>query len=406
MRKTTITALLLLASTCGLWFCAIHDEVDEVHHGHAPRLVPLQERAPEADVRSPTSDDRELGGGATAETGGTRQEDGRSGDSENARVRDGIPVELAQHRDTPAQVIVLDEAGQPISGASIEARPARPLTGKESGTVGPTRVLAGTVRTRTGADGRAELKGLPDDDHREVLVRASVVGRPSAIATATAGALRSGGLTLRLEVGGAIAGVVVDGGGSPRADVELLLMAETPSADPRSADPTLISTAEGRFEFTGLPTGLFTLYANGGERGRARVSGLEPQRDITAMHRIVLAPLGTNAADEAAPPRARMVIRALAAKAPAGTGSIVGTLSSLDPPANGAIALVPDGDPDAEAVRVDRQSGRRREFTLRAVPTGTWELRFLVDGEVRGRRGGVVVEEGRETQVLLDVDAE
>jgi AcrR family transcriptional regulator len=117
--------------------------------------------------------------------------------------------------------------------------------------------------------GRFRLAGLP---RRAIHLMALHGSGASAVAIADLGATRAASIELTLAVQGTIAGLVVDGRGRPLPEAQVTarstaLWTKGPiksgtltSWDLRGI-PTLVADAGGRFRFTGLPEGRYTLSA-------------------------------------------------------------------------------------------------------------------------------------------------
>jgi protocatechuate 3,4-dioxygenase beta subunit len=121
----------------------------------------------------------------------------------------------------------------------------------------------------TDDSGRFSLGGLP---RRTVHLMAVHQAGASPVVTTDLAAARETTVELTLSLHGSIEGLVVDGGGQPLAEAQVTARASElwktgpiksgrlTSWDLRGI-PTLISDAGGRFSFTGLPDGRYTLQA-------------------------------------------------------------------------------------------------------------------------------------------------
>ncbi len=193
--------------------------------------------------------------------------------------------------------VVRDEDGTPIEGATIEAT--------EGGTRGGASSVsaAGPLgSTRSGADGRFRLDGIPLG--KMATLRASAAGRATASTTLVPpqDGIEPPAIELRLEAAGTIRGVVRDRGGSPLVDARVYLIpADAPMLldDP---DGTVSSSRfghlqairtrtgdDGRFAVTSVPYGSahFALARADGHATSEAVSDLR----VDALHPVAVCEL-------------------------------------------------------------------------------------------------------------------
>jgi protocatechuate 3,4-dioxygenase beta subunit len=150
----------------------------------------------------------------------------------------------------------------------------------------------------TDDDGRFRLDGMP---RRTVHLTALHEGGASPMVTADLAAQRQAAVVLTLSVRGEIAGVVVDSHGHPLAEAQVaarhdvlwtrgpIKSGELTSWDLRGI-PTLVSDAGGRFRFTGLPEGGYTLQAlrpGAPPDQRALVAGVKAQPGDRSVRLVV-----------------------------------------------------------------------------------------------------------------------
>ncbi len=159
---------------------------------------------------------------------------------------DPLPVEMVlPDRSGRMTVRVVDPAGAPVAGASVEVKSGPP-------------VVDTVARGRADAAGIARLSGLPTD-------AATVQVRPSASVTyakEVGPAELAGGEATVTVAGGEIAGVALNGDGTParvRFRLERLIGGCLERGEPAETD------ADGRFRFQHLPAGSFELAVEGEE---------------------------------------------------------------------------------------------------------------------------------------------
>jgi len=307
------------------------------------------------------------------------------------------PLLVMMAPDRPAPLRVVDEAGNPLAGVRITARiSGRPLP----------RTIVPSIRTSTGPDGKAELRRLPGEDSIPISVQAAHPERPPVSITRTAGELRRDGLVIEMGAGGVLGGIVLNPEGEPQANVKLILVPD-PSA-PASARKTLHSTAGGLFRFRGIPGGLYTLFADGGEKGLRRIPGLQVKEGDREEQEIEvrLFPAGSREARDASPPPPRITVRKMRTGGGIpGTGTIRGLLRTEGTLPAYSIGLISQSSGSDIPERIYRQTGRRPAFRIDNVPAGTYRVLLLVDGEVRASAEGVKVVAGQEaSQVELSLE--
>jgi hypothetical protein len=312
----------------------------------------------------------------------------------------GMRVEVPR----PEGVLVVLEPDRPILvravGGDDAPLPGVAITAREIGRGGPAP--ARSFRAVTGPAGEAELRGLPLDDEARFSIGASVRGMPPVTLERTVAELRAGPLEIRMDEGSPLGGIVMDADGSPLANVRLILVPEGGSQLGTTGRPILHSTAAGEFRFTGLPGGSYTLFADGGDRGRRKVPSIAvPAAAGGEPLRIRLAPLGSPEAEEAVAPLPTRSVRALQAGLRPGTGAIVGRIVTSGPPPMFSIGLIPAGAASAEAERTYRQTAKRAEFRCSSVPAGSYAVLAIVDGDVRGRVEGVTVTAGKDSEPVV-----
>lgn len=276
---------------------------------------------------------------------------------------------------------VVDEAGRPIDGAEV-----RVLTGFDNvldlignmaelfGSLGrePTPLAKGTTQ----ADGRFRFEGLPPGPL--VLVGSAAARRQTVFPfKMTAKGPAKGEPTLVLEAGGVVAGVVVDGAGTPVAAAHLALL-ETGDNDPTSffSKRTFTTTdAQGRFR---------ALVDEGAKEIRAIVDAAGfPQTFSPALHagqedaRIVLvggATVELRVVDEASRPVEGAQGTLMVSRGDPNQADGVGGLLSGSTDANGVVTL-PSGPGKVEMLIVTH-----RDFAMAMMQGGG--LVANVDGEL------------------------
>ncbi len=305
------------------------------------------------------------------------------------------PVRVVMPPDRPSLLRAVDEEGIPLAGVRITARIS------PGGDI-PGQVPA--VRAITGSDGEALLRGLPADDATILVIQANLRGRPQVSVTRTAGELRRDALVVEMGSGGSLGGLVMDPAGIPQANVRLILISsvQDPSHPGRWS---LYSTAQGEFLFRGIPRGEYTLFADGGERGRCRITALRVEPDSTRSSKlqVQLSPLGSPEAEEAIPPRPLVSVRSLRSGRIPGTGTVQGRVTAEGPVPAFSIGLAPakTGSEGDAPKHIYRQTARRPEFQLTNVPPGTYQVLLIVDGEVRTRSGEIQVKAGGRTDPVV-----
>lgn len=180
------------------------------------------------------------------------------------------PAIVRMRRGTRVLVRVLDEAGAPIAGAEVRA----PLMYLEE--------VAEEVRT--GADGKATLRGLGNLPWGAI--RASAAGYAPSSTNAFPDVSERGETSVQITLrrGVAVSGAVRDEKGSPVAGAKIYCSSMNPSRQGVSLDAT--SDAEGAFRFPAIAAGEYTLsarhpaYSSGDqfkslELGGEAVTGLE-----------------------------------------------------------------------------------------------------------------------------------
>ncbi len=298
------------------------------------------------------------------------------------------PLRITLETDRPARVRILDESRLPLQGAQVAARPQR-----DSGVI-PGAASRGT----SGPDGWVELVQLPAAGAAAIVLTVQAPGRPSIEIRRTVGDLRASPTEIVVPAGGRIAGVVVTDSGEAAAGARIVLEPSRPvPGEAIQPQWSIHASPHGRFEFAGVTSGEFILFADAGERGARRLAPVHPApaSDPDDL-KVVLAATGTTEAREGRAPPPQRSVQSLRHGSRPGMGTVRGRLETLSPPANYAIGLAPEGQADDGARHVYRQSGRRPEFTLLNVPAGIYDVLFLVDGQVRSKVAGVRVEAGRE----------
>ena len=306
-------------------------------------------------------------------------------------IPDPQPLTVILAPDRPAILQVIDAAGAPLTGVRITAR-AAPL---ETGAPPPQ-----ALRAVTGPDGEAPLPGLPEEDSAAVSIEAGLAGRAGAFLETTAGVLRAGKTRIILVPGASLGGLVVDAAGTAQANVRIILIGASGGGPPRldARRWVLHSTVAGAFRFPALPAGEFTLYADGGDRGGRRITGLRTEAGAASPDlRVELAPSDSPEAQAAAPPPQALVVRSHRAGPLPGTGTILGRIISKGPVPFFSIGIQETGAAGEPTRRIYRQSARRAAFQLTGVPAGTWDLLLIVAGEVRARAAAVAVAPGAAT---------
>jgi RNA polymerase sigma factor (sigma-70 family) len=162
------------------------------------------------------------------------------------------------------------EAGGLITGL-VRSADGKPVAGAEvrAAALSGMAIWPALREVFSDDDGRFRLDGLP---RRAVQLTALHESGASPMVTADLAARLETAVELTLSVRGEIAGIVVDGRGQPLAEAQVTarheeLWARGPikSGNLTSWDlrgiPILISDAGGRFRFSGLPEGAYTLQA-------------------------------------------------------------------------------------------------------------------------------------------------
>ena len=172
------------------------------------------------------------------------------------------PLEVVLKQSSRVSGRVVDPRGEPIAGASVEAR-AEGLGGSGGGG------MSSLNRSRTDADGGFELRAV---EPGLVTVAASATGfqeaQLSGLEAAAGGELRDVELVLR--PGAMVRGTVLDAGGEPVAGARVWISA-TGEERPEAYATT---DGDGRFEITGVRPGRRTVTASD-DRGRQVAKSLE-----------------------------------------------------------------------------------------------------------------------------------
>jgi len=165
----------------------------------------------------------------------------------------------------------VDESGEPVVGLEVSAR-----SNSGNGESG-----------RTAQGGRFTVRGLPP--HTQVTLEASGRGYTTThqepMNTGEAGVE---GLTLTVEKGASISGIVVDGGGAPVSEAYVSATSEN-----NGTDSSELTEPDGTFKLTGMKAGVYRLEAESMESaksGKVTQQGikLEKGESLTGL-RLVLA---------------------------------------------------------------------------------------------------------------------
>lgn len=169
------------------------------------------------------------------------------------RPRPGLPLRVAVDRPAPGatvdlgvlrvksgesvRVVVADEAGEPVAGASVIAR-------------GSSGIVL-TVEGKTGEDGGVDLGGLP----KGAVVMLMVTAKGFVTATQEGLLLDASPYRVTLSRGGTISGQVVDGDGRGIEGATITLAGDEGGSEAKSE-------ADGAFSVDGLPDGTWRAIAS------------------------------------------------------------------------------------------------------------------------------------------------
>lgn len=297
-------------------------------------------------------------------------------------------VAVVLHRGAVITGVVRDKEGNPVEGAEAEVQQGMSFRGGRGGATAQINLLPGPggargrPSTRTGADGRFELKGFSPGDYT-LWIRKSgfATERIDPVKVPESGSPEA--LTITLGPGAAITGVVRQKNGNPAEGWSVLASeAGTSAMGPRGRGNMNPTGLDGLFILDGLKPGQpYDLQLFGGPGiGPSRKNVIPPADGIE----IVVAGTG------------RIAGRAIDAQ----TGR---------PIPEYAVSYEPERSGGGGVFRiVNRMAGQRLTgmgektevrsddgaFQLDDVPPGTWSVVVEAKGYQSARAGNVVVEEG------------
>lgn len=264
---------------------------------------------------------------------------------------------------TRLDVTVTDAAGRPVAGAFVTALPEQ----------GAYRTYGGIAREKlrtalTGRDGRARLESMPSGPWTVMVhARRFVPQRLPRVA--------SGRLTVRLERGGVVTGVVRDADGNrpvagARVEAERDVQPPGGWSDERTRNETM-TDAEGRFRLEGIPRGAVALVARAPGFARARRTDVHAGANV-GLFLFAGATLSGTVRDDAGRPVKGALVRA-------------------------------EGDQPWNAPPAER-TDEKGEFVLAGVSPGDYTVVARESGRAPGIAAAVVEPEGESTVSLTVSD--
>lgn len=267
-------------------------------------------------------------------------------------VAPGTSVVLRLVRGGTITGVVRDgDSGAPIEGAEVTAFVWGPTPDWEPG--------AGRLRAVSDREGRFRVDGV---DRRAHVVRASARGYAEA---EQQGVLAGREISLYLQAGGSVAGLVLDAEGQPAAEAVVHLSKNGPSlgSTARTAD------ARGGFVFPGVEPGTYTLLARHPKLGiglspAVEVAEAEVRRDVILLPGVAV--VGRLVDPEGEPVVGRVQVAEIAGEpAPLAAARLLSAEADAD--GRFRIEEVPLG-PSALAASAPGFATRRLDFDARPGP--------------------------------------